>query len=73
MSRAKTVKVRIAVAVDEHGRWQAYGGTSLPDRDVMSLAVNGTTAHIAWRECWVTAELPIPEPLEVAGEVEVVG
>lgn len=63
----KTVKVRIAVAVDPNGwDWRAYGDAGLPDHAVMSSAVSTSCQKVFW----VTAELPIPEPKEVEGEVE---
>lgn len=69
----KTVRVRIAVAVNKHGGWCASGSESLSDEDAMGLATawfddDGITARY-----WVTADLPVPVEPEIAGEVEKVG
>jgi len=65
---AKTVKVRIAVAVDKTGDWNAFGSKGSAAHDAMSIAVemveDGEVRY------WVTAELPIPDAADVKGEVE---
>ena len=63
----KTVKVRIAVAVDPDGNWNAYGWTDA-DGVAMELALEGVASGEA--RYWVTAELPVPPAPEVAGAVE---
>jgi anti-sigma factor RsiW len=64
----KTVKIRIAVAVDPTGDWNAYGGGSMKDKDAMEFATevlaDGETRF------WLTAELPVPEVAEVVASVE---
>lgn len=68
----KTVKVRIAVAVGPDGDWSAYGWKGARDGHAMVTATD-TVCEGASRY-WITAELPIPEVLEVptiAGTVEV--
>lgn len=56
----KTVTVRVAVAVDEHGNWQAQpAGTILGEMPARAVV------HHA-----LTATLPIPEVQEVEASVE---
>jgi hypothetical protein len=70
----KTIKVRIAVAVDENGNWNSSGWKSpksdpMPDSEILSYAVE----HIEGLQealYIVTAELAIPEASEVAATVE---
>jgi hypothetical protein len=64
----KTVKVRIAVAVDHNGGWSAYGGSGMSDEESMEEAVFNV-GYIP-TQFFVTAELPVPEQVEVEGEVE---
>lgn len=69
-----TVKIRIAVAVDPKGRWYAHGqstdsGAPFPSNhdellETVDIAECGPNEALFW----VTAELPIPETAEVAGE-----
>lgn len=64
----KTVKVRIAVAVDPKGYWKAIGWPDLKDDEAAGYA-----AKLCDRGevvSFVTAELPIPEAVEVAEQVE---
>ena len=69
----KTVKVRIAVVLDEDGGWSANGwggrGVPVPDNVQIISAVEFLAMPAAGRY-WVNAELPIPEPTEIEGEVE---
>ena len=71
MTKPKTVTVRIAVAIDPHGEWNAVGTNAIDDDDAMNLAIDGVKAGEA--RYWVTAALPIPEPQEIAGTVETAG
>lgn len=65
---ARTVKVRVAVAVDENGWWMAVGCQSYSDGDAMGDAMQGVEgATLAY---WLIAELPIPSPQEVVAQVE---
>lgn len=63
-----TVKVRIAVAVDADGDWNACGGSGMDDGEAMDIAIdvvgNGEARY------WLTAELPVPEPQEIEATVE---
>ncbi|MBO1080863.1 hypothetical protein [Roseomonas haemaphysalidis] len=64
----QTVKVRIAVAVDKTGDWNAFGSKGSKAHDAMSIAVEMVEDGEA--RYWITAELPIPSAADVAGEVE---
>jgi hypothetical protein len=71
-----TIRVRIAVAVDSGGEWNAngWGGLEQPyEPDAMSMARECVGSDAA--QYWIEAELPIPRsrvsgdaPL-IAGEV----
>lgn len=64
----RTVKVRIAVAVDPSGDWNACGCKGMEDGEMMALAcdtVGGGEARY-----FLTAELPIPSPSEIPARVE---
>ena len=63
----KTVKVRIAVAVDPEGDWDARGESGQQDvRTLRALAYNSNLDRVYW----LTAELPVPEAQEIAATVE---
>jgi hypothetical protein len=67
---ARTVKVRIAVAVDPKGRWYAHGTDNFPNNhdellEVVDIDQCGPNEALFW----ITAELPVPEIQEVAGEI----
>lgn len=71
---AKTVKVRIPVAVDPQGRWHAYGwstGDAFGPKNHDELLEVTDADQIGPSESlyWITAELPIPQVEEVAGTV----
>lgn len=68
-SSMKTVKVRIAVAVDSDGDWSASGWKGARDYHAMGTAVDGVGDNAS--RYWITAELPIPEAPTIAGSVEV--
>lgn len=63
----RTVKIRIAVAVDPSGDWYALGYPEPSDHihgDCSEALQEGESRY------WVTAELAVPEVAEVAGQVE---
>lgn len=67
----KTVRIRIAVAVDQQGHWNASGwsGEYSPAKDAAidsALEYCGSGAVLYW----VEADLPIPEAVVVQGEVK---
>lgn len=66
----KTVRVRIAVAVDETGNWNACGASDIHPKD--AAAFSSDPGHLSENSVvhWVWADLPVPEEIEVAGEVE---
>lgn len=58
-----TIRIRIAVAIDSGGEWNAngWGGKAQPyERDAMSMARECVGADAV--EYWIEAELPIPDP-----------
>lgn len=65
---SKTVKVRIAVAVDPTGRWAAHGWVDAEDGFMMDLAVDSVEAGEA--RYFVEAELEAPEAQTIEAEVE---
>ena len=64
---ARTVRVRIAVAVDPDGGWSAWGGSGVKDHVSMSYATDGVGEGEARH--WVEADLPVPESHTVQGVV----
>lgn len=71
---AQTIKVRIAVAVDPKGRWYAGGSGSdeyqyPKNHDELLEVVDIDQCGPNEALFWITAELPVPEVREVAGEV----
>lgn len=66
----KTVKVRIAVAIDPKGDWHCCGWNNLADDEAFSYAVETLEAGEA--RYILTAELALPEVRVIAPCVEVV-
>jgi hypothetical protein len=69
----KTVRVRIAVVVGSNGKWVAGGPTDDPSiyKDFIDNNVDGRSVYPEYDATyWVTAELPVPDGIEVEGEVE---
>lgn len=70
----KTVTVRIPVAVDASGLWASDSSMANTDgrNEMYSIQalreIQGNEMSLA--TCWITAEVPIPEPVEVEGRVE---
>lgn len=66
---SKTVTVRIPVAVYPDGEWGAEATSHRDDeRNLICLRDSWCEEHMSI--VWITAEVPIPEPVEVRGEVE---
>jgi len=69
----KTVTVRIPVAVDGNGRWVCGASDDIAGdihnadstREYCDM-IDIVDASIVW----ITAEVPVPEPVEVEGSVE---
>lgn len=66
--RGKTVRVKIAVAVDKTGDWNAIGGFGQEEKESMKDAM--TDLEYGEVHYWLTADLPIPEETTVEAEVE---
>lgn len=64
----RTVKVRIAVAIDPKGNWNACGGQGMPDDESMSLAVDAVADGEA--RYFLEADLAIPEAPTIQAKVE---
>lgn len=60
------VRVRIAVFGDSEGRWAACGAHDAVDSDLMDGSSDIGGPVIAW----ITADVPKPRVVEVAGTVE---
>lgn len=72
---AKTVKIRIPIAIDHKGRWYAYGwstGDATGPRNHDELLEVTDLDQVGPSETlyWITAELPVPEISEVAATPE---
>ena len=69
-----SVRVRIAVAVDIDGNWNSEGWSGRHPHDLKEQALeelaHQTDTNIPTALYWVTADLPIPQAVEVEGEVE---
>lgn len=65
-----TVKIKIAVAVDPQGNWNASGwkvhGRQPEDREFLSCALEGLDSSEE-STFWVEVELPVPETQTVKG------
>lgn len=66
MDKPKTVRVRIAVAVDETGVWASAGfpnhrqkDTGVHDKEMQEFALEGVSGrHVGFH--WIEADIPIP-------------
>lgn len=63
----ETIKVRIAVAVNAKGKWEAAGGDNYSESWIATDCRN----HLSGESCvvWVEAEVPVPVEQTVQGEV----
>lgn len=68
MSKPRTVRVRIAVAVDSESKWYPGGGGGVSDSDAIELAIDGLSARAAIT--FVEADVRLPEIETVEGEVK---
>ena len=62
----RTVSVRIAVAVDAEGQWYAHSRSGETDEQKMKMAKSLLKSPNCY---WLTATLPVPQPVEVQVEV----
>jgi hypothetical protein len=65
----KTVKIRVAVSVDPGGDWSASGCKGMKDQDAIEFSRE--TIGDQERTYWLTAEVEVPETLEVPTSVTV--
>ena len=65
----KTVRVRIAVAVNEQGKWNAFGYSSSSDENSKQLAFECLDGEGVESLYWIEADLPIPSPTIIEGTV----
>jgi hypothetical protein len=71
---SKTVRVRIAVVVDNNGDYGAFGASRQTDNDLLSFAneiIFGEQTGLwdAQVQHWCEVDIPIPEPQTIEGEV----
>ena len=66
----KTIRVRIAVAMNEYCDWCAFGGSEWRDDDSMANeAFNEVSESRSQRCFFVEADIPVPEPETIEGTV----
>lgn len=65
----KTVRVRVAVAVDPDGKWCAYGWRELDEGQAFDLCTEDMPHGEA--RYFLVAELPVPDIAEIQAEIEV--
>lgn len=65
----KTVRVRIACCVDAEGYWYACGCGEADDEDTSQEALDNVSDHCKRVVHWITADVPVPQAVEVEGEV----
>lgn len=70
----KTVRVRIAVAVDANGHWSSSGWyPSLSEHREEARILRTAIENLDSDECvthWIEADVPIPEPKTIEGNVK---
>jgi hypothetical protein len=66
------VRVRVRVLLNAEGKWAAYGWTDATDDDCDSVLYDmmGAEDTLSARAYYLTAEIEIPRPVEVAAQVE---
>lgn len=67
---ARVVKVRIAVAVDREGQWNAAGWSTKEGTPADWAAMDIAIDAVGEAHYWITAELPVPGEVEIAGVIE---
>lgn len=63
------MKIRIAVAVNPAGDWSSAGWSGETDDCLRRMAADGVPGSYVSMS-WVVAEVPVPDVVEVPGEVE---
>lgn len=66
------MKIRIAVAVDDEGKWNSHGWSGSSDEDSMGTAIDGLDSEHEYSRFFVEAEIPDPKsvPTIKASKVE---
>jgi len=65
----KTIKIRIAVAVDSTGAWSASGDNTSRDAASMETVLDHELTG-AVQSYFITVEIPLPRPVELTAAVE---
>lgn len=67
----KTIRVRIAVAVDEHGCWYAIGKSTWDAENMLPEAIGEVHDDVRFHGVFVEADVPLPaEQVVVEGAVK---
>lgn len=66
----KTIKVRIACAVDTKGGWAAAGNHWTREYELANLAADWLSPRRHPKIRWIEAEVPVPESQVIKGEVK---
>ena len=71
-SETTPVKVRCRMMMNAQGKWAVYGWTGASDDDCDSVLydmMGGEETNSA-RQFWITAEVPLPQSVEIEGKLE---
>lgn len=63
----KTARVRIAVVIDDTGKWSAYGYKDARDDEMADTLYDDIGVNSA--QFFIEADVPIPKPQTIRGEV----
>lgn len=66
----KTVKVRVAVVVNDDGKWSAFGDWEMSAKENLDMAACDLPDGKHEARYWVSADLALPEVPEMRGQVE---
>lgn len=61
-TKRKTVKVRIAVAVDERGNWSGFGWPTVREHEMLTDALNSDDLGGVRHALIIEADVPLPLP-----------
>ena len=67
------MKVRIPAVISASGKWCVYGYPSAqtdPDWSMIEEVADNGDFDTTYQRIWITVDLPIPETIELTGEVE---
>ncbi len=66
----KTVRVRLRLRVSDVGDWHGFGWPRMSEDESLAEMDGAAMQGDSFRDVWVEADVPLPEPLEtVEGEV----